>query len=211
VYTPTLTGLADRAHLLTREVRLETHVQDILGLIAAEELDEVILCGHSAGGHVITGVADRIPARIAGLLYLDAALPASGQSLLEFLGDTQDVPALFRSQAAAHGEGWWIPAGAPFDATGFGIEDPADIAWVDRRLTAHPLQVLEDRLQLTGLWETIARRTYIRCERFRFAHGEPLTARLEQDPRWQVARWDCTHSPQIVAPERVVEAVIKMI
>ena len=89
VYTPTLTGLADRAHLLTPKVGLETHVQDILGLIEAEELDDIVLCGHSAAGAVITVVADRVPARIAGLLYLDASLPVAGQSMLDFMGDTQ--------------------------------------------------------------------------------------------------------------------------
>jgi pimeloyl-ACP methyl ester carboxylesterase len=210
VYAPTLTGLADRAHLLTRDVSLATHVQDIVGLIEAEELDNVILCGHSAGGVVITAVADRISARVAGLLYLDASLPGHGQSMLDFIGDSQGIPALFRAQAASHGDGWCVPAGLPFDAAGFGIEDPTDAAWVNRRLTAHPLKAFDDRLELTGQWETIARRTYIRCERFQIAHGEPLTQRLEQDPRWHVERWDCTHSPQIVDPQRVVDAVIAM-
>lgn len=82
VYTPSLTGLADRAHLLTRAVNLETHVCDITGLIMAEELENVILCGHSAAGSVITVAADRLPERIAGLCYLDASMPLDGQVLL---------------------------------------------------------------------------------------------------------------------------------
>ncbi|MSR15867.1 MAG: alpha/beta hydrolase [Gammaproteobacteria bacterium] len=97
VYAPTLTGLADRAHLLTPQVGLETHVQDIVGLIEAEELTDIVLCGHSAAGAVITVVADRIPARISSLLYLDASLPSAGQSMLDFMGDTQGIPALFRA------------------------------------------------------------------------------------------------------------------
>ena len=128
VYTPTLTGLADRAHLLTPSVTLETHVEDILGLIEAEELNDVILVGHSAAGAVITVVADRVPARIAGLLYLEASLPSEGQSMLDFMGDSQGIPALFRAQAEAHGEGWRVPAGLPFDAAGFGVDDAADAA-----------------------------------------------------------------------------------
>ena len=210
VYTPTLTGLADRAHLLTPEVGLETHVQDILGLIEAEELDDIVLCGHSAAGAVITVVADRVPTRIAGLLYLDASLPVAGQSMLDFMGDTQGVPALFRAQAAAHGDGWRVPAGVPFDAAGFGVEDPADAVWVNRRMTAHPLAAFTDPLELTGAWEGIARRTYIRCERFQIAHGEPLITRLEQHPGWHTERWDCAHSPNIVAPQRVIAAVVGM-
>lgn len=208
VYTPTLTGLADRAHLLTPDVTLETHVQDILGVIEAEELDNVILVGHSAAGAVITVVADRAPARIASLLYLDASLPSHGQSMLDFMGDSQGIPALFRAQAEAYGEGWRVPAGLPFDAAGFGVEDVADAAWVNRRMTAHPLAAFTDAVQLSGAGDAVAHRLYIRCEGFQIAHGESLIARLEKDPRWHTERWDCGHSPQVTAPERVIEAVM---
>lgn len=210
VYTPSLTGLADRAHLLTRDVNLETHVQDILGLIEAEELKDIVLCGHSAAGSVITVVADRLPERIRGLLYLDASMPESGQSVLDFIGDTQGVASVFRAQAAEFGDGWRVPPGVPFDAAGFGIEDEADAAWVNRRMTAHPLAAFEDQLELGGGWERIKQRTYIRCERFEIAHGEPLIARLEADPKWHTERWDCGHSPHLTMPEHVVEAVINL-
>ncbi|MSR15866.1 MAG: hypothetical protein EXR86_15215 [Gammaproteobacteria bacterium] len=103
-----------------------------------------------------------------------------------------------------------MPAGLPFDAAGFGIEDPSDVAWVNRRLTAHPLAAFTDPLVLTGAWEEITRRTYIRCEGFQIAHGEPLISRLERDPRWRTQRWECGHSPQITAPQRVVEAVVAL-
>lgn len=210
VYTPSLTGLADRAHLLTPQVTLETHVQDILGLIEAEELGEVILVGHSAAGAVITVVADRVPASIAGLLYLDASLPANGQSMLDFMGDSQGIPTLFRAQAEEHGDGWRVPAGLPFDAAGFGVEDAADAAWVNRRMTAHPLAAFTDPVRLSGAGERVKRRVYIRCEGFQIAHGEPLIARLEKDPHWHTERWDCGHSPQVTAPARVVAAVMNM-
>ncbi|MBI2799101.1 MAG: alpha/beta hydrolase [Gammaproteobacteria bacterium] len=210
VYTPTLTGLADRAHLLTRAIGLETHVQDIVSLIEAEELDDVVLCGHSAGGMVITAVADRIPERLRGLLYLDASLPNNGQSMFDFMGESQGIPALFRTLANAHGDGWRVPAGVPFDAAGFGVNDPLDAAWVNRRMTAHPLAAFEDRVALTGAWERVAHRTYIRCERFQIAHGEPLIKRLESDPRWRTERWDCGHSPQLVTPARVAAAITTM-
>ena len=123
-----MTGRADRAHLLAPSVTLETPVEDILGLIEAEELNDVILVGHRAAGAVITVVADRVPARIAGLLYLEASLPSEGQSMFDFMGESQGIPALFRAQAEAHGEGWRVPAGLPFDAAGFGVDDAADAA-----------------------------------------------------------------------------------
>ncbi len=206
VFTPSLTGLGDRAHLLNREVGLATHVADVLGIIESEELDNVVLCGHSAAGPVITAAADRAASRIGGLLYLDASLPLHGQSMLDFIGDSQGISAVFRAQAAANGDGWRVPAGLPFDAAGFGIEDPVDRAWVDRRLTAHPLAAFEDKLDLSGEWLRVPR-TYIRCERFQIAHGEPLITRLERDPTWRTERWDTGHSPHITAPARVVGAV----
>lgn len=207
VYTPTLTGLADRAHLATRDVGLQTHVQDVVGLIEAEELEDIVLLGHSAGGMTITAAADRIPGRIGALLYLDASLPADGQSMLDFMGDTQGVPGLFRGQAAESGDGWMIPAGKPFDAEGFGVEDPADREWVDRRMTDHPLKAFEDKVALTGAWESVARRTYVRCEGFQVAHGEPTVAGCEADPAWQTERWDCGHHPGVTHPEWVAGAV----
>lgn len=207
VFTPTLTGLADRAHLLSPEIGFETHVQDVLGLLEAEELTDVTLVGHSAGGTVITAVADRVPERLAALLYLDASLPTSGQSMFDFMGDTQGVPELFRSRAAAAGDGWRVPAGPPFDAAGFGVDDADDAAWVDRRMSAHPLAAFADPVVLTGAWEKVPRKTYIRCERFEVAHGEPTIARVEADPAWRSERWDSGHSPHIVEPHRVVDAI----
>ena len=207
VYTPSLTGLACRAHLLSPAVNLETHVQDIVGLITAEELQDVVLCGHSAAGAVITVVADRIPTHLADLLYLDASLPAHGQSMLDFMGDRQGIPALFRAHAIEHGDGWRVPAGLPFDAAGFGVDDVTDAAWVNRRMSAHPLAAFTDPVILSGAGAAVPRRTYIRCEGFQIAHGEPLIARLEKDPSWFTQRWDCGHSPQITAPARVIEVV----
>src|ERR1700747_929247 len=101
VHAPSLTGLADRAHLLTPDVGLETHVQDILGLIECEELSEVLLCAHSAGGSV--AAADRVPERGRAIVYIDAIVPRSGESTMDVLTEEQGVPALFRRLAAEQG------------------------------------------------------------------------------------------------------------
>ncbi len=84
VFTPTLTGVGERSHLLAESVDLQTHVLDVVNLIQWEELKDVILCGHSYGGMVVTSVADRIPQRIRSLVLLDAFVPQHGQSLLDF-------------------------------------------------------------------------------------------------------------------------------
>ncbi len=83
VYTPSLTGLAERSHLVNRNVNLETHILDIVNLLQWEELSDVGLCGHSYGGQVITGAADRSADRIGALVYLDAFVPENGQCLLD--------------------------------------------------------------------------------------------------------------------------------
>ena len=110
VYTPTLTGLGERAHLARPEVDLETHIQDVVAVLEAEELRQVTLVGHSYGGMVISGVAARTSGRIGHLVYLDAFVPEAGKSLLDYVGERA---AAMREAAAAHGEGWKLPSLAP--------------------------------------------------------------------------------------------------
>ncbi|MDQ8184326.1 alpha/beta hydrolase [Pelagicoccus sp. SDUM812002] len=86
VYRATLTGLGERIHLASPEIDLETHVQDVVNLILFEDLNDVVLSGHSYGGMVITGVIDRIPERIKHVIYLDAAVPDDGMSLYDLFG-----------------------------------------------------------------------------------------------------------------------------
>ena len=89
VFTPTLTGLAERSHLLAPDVNLDTHIEDVVNLLRWEELSDVVLCGHSYGGPVISGAADRVPDRIRSLVYLDAFVPEDGESLHDLLPETQ--------------------------------------------------------------------------------------------------------------------------
>src|SRR5690349_21547465 len=83
VFTPTLTGLADRSHLLARDINLDTHIWDVVNLIRWEELNDIVLCGHSYGGCVATGVADRVPERVGALIYLDAFVPEDRENLAQ--------------------------------------------------------------------------------------------------------------------------------
>ena len=85
VFTPALTGLGERSHLASAQIDLETHVRDVIAVLEYEDLREVVLVGHSYGGMVISGVADRVPERLALLVYLDAEVPMDGQSELDLL------------------------------------------------------------------------------------------------------------------------------
>src|SRR5215470_4120883 len=107
VFTPTLTGLSDRSHLLSKDINLETHILDVVNLIRWEELSGVVLCGHSYGGCVITGVAGRIPERIRSLVYLDAFVLEDGENLLQHLPQAQRDQLL--GGTANQSEGWKVP------------------------------------------------------------------------------------------------------
>src|SRR5512143_1846187 len=140
VYTPTLTGLGEQAALLTPEVGLDTHIQDMVSLIEANDLQQVILVGHSYSGMVITGVADRLPSRIRHLVYLDAAIPRDGQSLADLLpmGGT-----MFRREANKNGDGWRVnpPPERPHGRRGlFDVTEEPDLGLVRSKITPQSLK-----------------------------------------------------------------------
>jgi len=155
VFTPTLTGVGERSHLLSREINLETHIVDVINLVRWEELSDIVLCGHSYGGCVVTGVADRIPEKIGALVYVDAFVPDSGQSLHDTL------PMEDRNQqleaARTVGDGWKTP---PIPAEVFNV-NVRDRDWVEKQSTLHPLACFQEPLNLTGAIYRIENITYI--------------------------------------------------
>ena len=129
--------MAEQSHALSPDIDLQRHVDDVANLIRWEELDSVILCGHSYGGCVISGVADVLPDRIAALVYLDAFLLEDGECLHDLL------PAEHRemqvSLANEFGEGWRVP---PIPAEVFNV-NAGDRDWVDRQCTPQPLATFQ--------------------------------------------------------------------
>jgi pimeloyl-ACP methyl ester carboxylesterase len=150
VFTPTLTGLGERSHLNSAAVDLSTHIADIVNLIKWEELSDVVLCGHSYAGCVISGVADQIPDRIRALVFLDAFLLENAESLMDIL--PSEVAQVVRDQAKATGEGWKIN---PIPAHMLGVRNPHDVAWVDSQCTPQAIVTFEERIKLTGNLERI--------------------------------------------------------
>jgi pimeloyl-ACP methyl ester carboxylesterase len=106
VFTPTLTGLAERVHLLSRDVTLETHIADVTNLIIYEDIRDIELVGHSYGGIVVRHLADRMPGRIRSLVYLDAFVPDDGKALTDYL---PDAGKMLRELTASQGDGWKVP------------------------------------------------------------------------------------------------------
>ena len=183
VSRPTLTGLGERAHLLSPSVDLNTHVEDVVRHLEFEGLEEVVLCGHSYGGMVVTGVADRAPERVARLVYVDAFVPTDGQSLFDLL--PSEWVSMLRDSAV---DGRVRPPG----------EDAAHPAWYLERVRDHPLATFEQPLRLVGRSESIPS-SYIRCLR----SDVPLEPILERvrTAGWPILEIDTHHDAQIGDPE----------
>jgi pimeloyl-ACP methyl ester carboxylesterase len=197
VYAPTLTGLAERSHLLGRNVDLDTHTSDIVNVILWEDLSDVVLVGHSYAGWVISSVVEQVPSRVSSIVYLDAFFPEDGQRGI-------DLPAepMRRETLAAWERG---EAARPVpDPAMFGI-NPDDAAWVASKLTPQPIAVALQPIRLTGARERVARKTYIRATGTARAHYDAYAARLRGDPTWRVYDVPCGHDVMIDMPDRLVE------
>lgn len=194
VYAPTLTGLGERAHLLSPAVDLETHIRDVVGVVTYEDLEEVVLVGHSYGGMVITGAAERIAERLAHLVYLDAFVPDDGQRLIDLLPPAR--AGYFRGRAEAEGEGWRIPA-APLE--NYGVTEEADLAWAASKVGGHPLATFEQPVRLTGVSARLPR-TYIRCTAFANEGFDTAAAKVKAAPGWTYREINTGHDAMITAP-----------
>lgn len=209
VYTPTLTGLGERAHLMSRAVDLDTHIEDILGVFRWEELADVVLCGHSYGGMVITGVADRVPEKIRALVYLDAFVPGNGESLFDLV--TPETRAAFHEDAKQNGEGYLI---TPIPAAVFNVNSK-DAGWMERMCVKHPLACFEQQISLSGGFARVRKRTYIVATEWtppaEMGGQSPFVAlaeRLRQDPAWRVHAVSCGHDLMLDKPEELARLLI---
>lgn len=206
VHAPTLTGLADKAHLLTADVGLDTHITDVARLIEYEDPGEVILAGHSYGGVIITGVADRVPERIAHLVFLDAAIPSHGESLAGM------APALERLAAETRVVdgvelGLW-PESEMTQAI-YGLGDCALAEWARARLTPHPWRTFTEPLMLSDP-DAVARipRTIVNCPgTLRARSGESLDRYHAAERVWEI---DTGHDLMLTEPEATAEMLLRL-
>ena len=198
VFTPSLTGLGDRAHLMAPSVNLSTHIADILGIIESHELENVVLAGHSYGGMVISGVAARAAEKIKALVYLDAFLPENGQSALDLVSPERRTQ--FETSAAEHGEGWRIP---PIPASVWGIEDPGQAAWLDRHSVDQPLAAMSEPVALTGDEKQVGKRIYVRASGYDPSPFKQFADRVAGDDAWTFRTVDSTHFLNVTRPDEV--------
>lgn len=205
VHAVTLTGVGDRAHLLSADIRLFTHITDVLNLIACEELDDVVLVGHSYGGIVITGVADALQKNSPGLLrhlvYVDASAPHSGESWSS--PHAPDVVAARVAAGAASG-GMSIP---PPDASVFGLEG-ADRDWINRRMTPQPFGLYRDPLAFDQALVASLPRTFIDCNKPALANIDQTRRRVRTEPGWRVIEIATGHDAMVSAPRELSAALL---
>ena len=206
VYTPTMTGLGERAHLVGADVDLDLHISDIAAVLHYEDLRDVILVGHSYGGMVITGVADRATDRIGRLVYLDAATPVNGLSLVGVAGPI--IEAVRPDGKVIDGvETVLLPS--PDAALLYGVTDPDDMAWMAERLTGHPWRCFEQPLELTNEAAMLAiPRYHIVCTSTLASRDPELVANARAEGRlWDI---DTGHDLMITEPEAVADRLLRV-
>ena len=201
IFTPSYTGLGERAHLASPGIDLDTHIADVLGVLRCEDLRDVVLIGHSYGGMVATGVADRAEGRVAHLIYLDAFAPKDGESLFRLVGP--ETEAKMREGAAATGEGWKVPANPMPPDT------PADyVAWAASRRLPQPIKCFEQSLALSE--RPLPKRGYIYCKRARPDDVFRQFGDRAKAEGWSYAEMDASHNPHITCPEDLRDVVVGM-
>lgn len=204
VFAPTLAGLAERASMDPRQMDLTTHIEEIIELFERERLDDVVLCGHSYGGMVISGVADRIPLRIGSLVFLDAVVPESGKSMNDYIFPGWRLLPILTS-VWLFGRGYKLTPPPP---AWFFKVNKADRAMVNRRLTGHPFKTLTERIQIGNNADRSATHAYIYATKW---GNRQIAAQYEQAKKrkgWKLFEVACGHDIMIDAPRELAEILI---
>jgi len=196
-YAPSLTGLGDRVHLFSDAITLGTHVDDIANLVRYEDLHDVVLCGHSYGGCVISGVIEREPDRIRSAVFLDAFIPQNGESLFDLVPPEQRA----RQRAAIDAAGG--SALPPIPAANFRV-NAADRAMVDARCVPQPARTFAEPIALSGARERVPRRSFVRATEYPSVSFDRFRA-VAAAAGWTVYDVPCGHDVMLDAPDRLVE------
>lgn len=202
VFTPTLTGLGERAHLLHPGIDLSLHIADVLGVIKYEQINDFVLVGHSNGGCVISGVAEAVPDAIHSIVFLDAFIPDNGDATLDLVQPA--VQEVIRA-ALERGE-TTVPVR---DAAAFRVNEK-DRAWVNSLAGPQPIRTMTEKIRLTGARERISKKTYIRASGYPNVSFEKAHARAKADRTWRTFEVPCGHDVMIDEPDRLTEILLEV-
>lgn len=205
VYTPTQTGVGEKADMLSKDISLETFIQDIADFLTQHDLHDVVLVGHSFGGISISGVADRMPDRISRLVYLDALLLQNGQSVFDIF--LPDLAAARRQLALQTSGGVSLPVPEP---AAMGVTDASDVEWLQAHCTPHPLSTYEDKMSLAHPLGNGLAATYIAVT----PHYLPTTssrdyAKTRSD--WQYVEMPAGHDAMVTSPEQLALVLAQVV
>jgi pimeloyl-ACP methyl ester carboxylesterase len=203
VLTPTLTGLGDRAHLVSPLVGLDTHVEDIAAVLDNERCTDVMLVGHSYAGQVIAGVASRRASVIRRLVYLDAFLPDDGDAAIEL--QPPEIAHHYRESVKERGFGWLIP---PRSLEVLGVTDAGDQEWLASRLVPHPFKTYTDGATVTDAARAVPA-AFVECTDWMRVFA-PFAARAAE--RGMPTRELHTgHEAMVTAPSALAEALEELL
>jgi pimeloyl-ACP methyl ester carboxylesterase len=202
VFAPTMTGLGERSHLIDAKINLATHVTDIVNVIKWEGLKDIVLVGHSYGGVIISGVAEQARDAIGSIVFLDAFVPESGDSLADKASQpVRDAiaPLAQKGELAMKA----VPAAV------FRVNEK-DRAWVDAMCTPHPLATLTDKITLTGARDRIAKKAYIRAKGYPSVPFDGFHDKLKADAAWRVYELPSGHDVMVDMPDRLSEILVEV-
>ena len=203
----TLTGVGERAHLLSPSVGIQTHIQDVVGLIEAEELQRVVLVGHSYAGNLITCVADRLqrssPGLLRHLVYLDAGIPTPGSSW-----STPHSPETV-AKRVAEGQASGGLSFPPPDASVFGLTG-ADRDWVNRRQTPQPFRLYQEPLNFDPALVWAIPHSFIDCTNPPLPTIDAARKRVRSEAGWTVYELATGHDPMVSAPRELAQLLLKV-
>jgi pimeloyl-ACP methyl ester carboxylesterase len=205
VFTPTLTGQGERAHLASPEVGLDTHVRDLAAVLEYEDLSEVILVAHSYGGMVATAAAEETIPRLAQLVYIDAFVPGDGQSTLELF--PAQFQELFRTRARDH-DGWRMPGG-DFILDIWGVKDPAQREWVGARTAPFPIRCWEQPVKLPSDAAAGLPRSFVDCTASLSEIFGPFAERARQEG-WGYRQLASSHVAWLTHPVELADIVLDL-
>jgi len=202
VFAPSLTGLGERKHLASARVDLETHIQDIVALVEMEDLKKVVLVGHSYGGMVITGVADRIPTRLAALVYLDAFVPENGKCALDYV-----VPE--RAARMRH-EGERTGFVTPPLMSLWGLTLQSHLDFVGPREVRHPFPTFSQPISLPNYAESRRiPKTFLYCSSPATGTFDQFAERYRNDPAWRFHELKTGHDAMLLVPDEVARLLLQ--
>jgi len=202
VHAPTLTGLSERAHLLSPHVGLDTHVEDVVRLLDVLQLRDVVLVGHSYAGQVVTAVADRRPDAVALRVHLDAFVGDDGEAARDLLPET--VEHHWAESAAERGFGWLVPVRS---LAVLGVTEQADVDWLTPKLTPHPWKTYTDPLHLTGAAGRVPA-AFVECVSWMRVFA--AQAERARQRGWPVRELDTGHEAMVTAPRALADTLLEL-